>query len=444
MMQQNDSLTPKEIVEQLDRFIIGQAAAKRAVAVALRNRYRRNQLEPKIRDEITPKNIILKGPTGVGKTEIARRLARLVGAPFIKVEATKYTEVGYVGRDVESMIRDLAEVAVRMVKEKKQEEVSQKAEAFVEKKLVAAIVDMKKKKATDTPIEILQQQTVDEYRTGKLDKFIIEIEIQDPPQTPMNMPLGGGMEIGIDIGNIFGSIMPRRIKKRSMTVEQAKKQLIAEESDRLVDKDAVNAEAITLAEQNGIVFIDEIDKIASCGGGNGPEVSREGVQRDILPIVEGSTVQTKYGAIKTDFILFIAAGAFHISRIQDLIPELQGRFPIRVELNSLTKDDFYKILTVPENALTKQYADLLRIDNTNLVFEDEALKMVAELAEQENETSENLGARRLHNILEVLLEDVSFNATNKKPMKDVKIDKKFVQDNMANLLKKTDLRKYVL
>jgi len=437
-------LSPKEIVEQLDRFIIGQSAAKRACAVALRNRYRRNQLPKEIRDEITPKNIILKGPTGVGKTEIARRLAKLVGAPFVKVEATKYTEVGYVGRDVESMIRDLVEVSVRMVKDRKSAEVAVKAEAVVEKKIVAAVVAEKKKKAPDAPIEILQQQTVEEYRTGKLDKFNIEVEISDAPATNLQMPMGQGMEIGIDIGNIFGAIMPKRTKRRMMTVEQARAQLLAEESEKLVDKDALSQEAITLAEQNGIIFIDEIDKIGSKGGGNGPEVSREGVQRDILPIVEGCTVQTKYGPIKTDYILFIAAGAFHISRIQDLIPELQGRFPIRVELNSLTKEDFYKILTVTENALTKQYADLLRVDHVNLKFEDEALKMVADLAEQENETAENLGARRLHNILEVLLEDVSFKASNKTPQKDVVINAKFVKDNMANLIKKTDLRKYVL
>jgi len=440
----NMDLSPKEIVEQLDRFIIGQSAAKRACAVALRNRYRRNQLPKEIRDEITPKNIILKGPTGVGKTEIARRLAKLVGAPFVKVEATKYTEVGYVGRDVESMIRDLVEVSVRMVKDRKSAEVAVKAEAVVEKKIVAAVVAEKKKKAPDAPIEILQQQTVEEYRTGKLDKFNIEVEISDAPATNLQMPMGQGMEIGIDIGNIFGAIMPKRTKRRMMTVEQARAQLLAEESEKLVDKDALSQEAITLAEQNGIIFIDEIDKIGSKGGGNGPEVSREGVQRDILPIVEGCTVQTKYGPIKTDYILFIAAGAFHISRIQDLIPELQGRFPIRVELNSLTKEDFYKILTVTENALTKQYADLLRVDHVNLKFEDEALKMVADLAEQENETAENLGARRLHNILEVLLEDVSFKASNKTPQKDVVINAKFVKDNMANLIKKTDLRKYVL
>jgi len=437
-------LTPKEIVEQLDRYIVGQAAAKRAVAVALRNRYRRNQLPPEVRDEITPKNIILKGPTGVGKTEIARRLARLVGAPFVKVEATKYTEVGYVGRDVESMVRDLVEVAIRMVKDRKQAEVAVKAAHNVERRIVNAVVDIKKRQAPEAPIEILREQTLNEYREGKLDKFMIELEVADGKPPELQLPAGIGMEIGLDIGNIFGAIMPKRTKRRSITVAQAREQLLQEESDRLIDNDALHKEAITLAEQNGIIFIDEIDKIASCGGGSGPEVSREGVQRDILPIVEGSTVQTKYGALKTDYILFIAAGAFHISRIQDLIPELQGRFPIRVELNSLTKEDFFKILTVPANALTKQYIELLRVDNVNLSFEKDALKTLADLAEQENETSENLGARRLHNIMEVLLEEVSFTATKKGPVKDVKVDKKFVQDSMANLIKKTDLRKYVL
>jgi ATP-dependent HslUV protease ATP-binding subunit HslU len=443
-MNDEISLSPKEIVEQLDRFIIGQASAKRAVAVALRNRYRRNKLPQAVRDEITPKNIILKGPTGVGKTEIARRLARIDGAPFVKVEATKYTEVGYVGRDVESMIRDLVEVAIRMIKERKNADVEQKAREIVERKLVNAIVEVKRKQATEVPIEILRQQTVEEYREHKLDKLNIEIDVAAQMPSGMQMPLGAGMEIGIDIGNIFGAMMPKRTQKRNITVAAAREQLMVEESDKLVDKDALNQEAITLAEQNGIVFIDEIDKIGSKGGGNGPEVSREGVQRDILPIVEGCTVQTKYGPIKTDYILFIAAGAFHISRVQDLIPELQGRFPIRVELNSLTKEDFYKILTIPENALTKQYTDLLRVDNVNLKFEDGALKELAQLAEQENETSENLGARRLHNIMEVLLEDVSFNATDKKPMKDIIISKQFVENNMANLIKKTDLKKYVL
>jgi len=439
-------LSPKEIVEQLDRYIIGQSAAKRAVAVALRNRYRRNQLPPEIRDEITPKNIIMKGPTGVGKTEIARRLAKLVGAPFVKVEATKYTEVGYVGRDVESMIRDLAEVAVRMVKDRKHAEVAVKAAANVERRIVNAVVEAKKKQAPDVPVELLRQQTEQEYREGKLDKFMIDLEFTGSNKPiDMQLPMGIGMEIGVDIGNIFGAIMPKRPpRRRTITVEQARAQLLVEESERLIDNDALHQEAVTLAEQNGIIFIDEIDKIASVGGGNGPEVSREGVQRDILPIVEGSTVQTKYGPIRTDYILFIAAGAFHISKIQDLIPELQGRFPIRVDLNSLTKEDFYKILTVPANALTKQYEQLLGVDKVKLSFEKEALKMVAELAEQENETNENLGARRLHNVMEILLEDIAFNATRKGPAKEIKIDKKFVQDNMGNLIKKTDLRKYVL
>jgi len=434
-------LSPIKIVEQLDRFIIGQAAAKRAVAVALRNRYRRSQLPKEVREEITPKNIIMKGPTGVGKTEIARRLAKLVGAPFVKVEATKYTEVGYVGRDVESMVRDLVEVAIRMVKEEKQHEVEKKAAHNVEKRIVNAVVEMKKKQVTDVPEPLLRQQTEEEYRSGKLDNFMIELEIADVMK-PVELPMG--MEIGIDIGNMFGAIMPKKTKRRTMTVEAAKTQLLIEESDKLIDNDSVQQEGVQLAEQSGIIFIDEIDKIASVGGGSGPEVSREGVQRDILPIVEGCTVQTKYGAIKTDYILFIAAGAFHISKIQDLIPELQGRFPIRVELSNLTKEDFFKILTQPENALTKQYQKLLSVDKVELKYADEALQFVAELAEQENETNENLGARRLHNILEVLLEEISFHADGRGAVKNVMIDKKFVEKNMAQIIKKTDLRKYVL
>ena len=437
-------LTPKETVEQLDRYIIGQAQAKRAVAVALRNRYRRGRLPKEVREEITPKNIIMKGPTGVGKTEIARRLAKLVNAPFVKVEATKYTEVGYVGRDVESMVRDLVEVAIRMVKDEKQHEVEKKARDIVEHRLVKAVVDTKKRACVDVPEELLRKQTEEEYRDGKLDKFMIELEVCDSMK-PIDLPMG--MEIGIDIGNIFGAMMPnmKKTKKRSMTVEAARVQLLSEESEKLIDKDALQQEAIIRAEQNGIIFIDEIDKIATCGGGSGPEVSREGVQRDILPIVEGCTVHTKHGPIKTDYILFIAAGAFHVSKIQDLIPELQGRFPIRVELNNLNKDDFLKILTQPENALTKQYTELLKVDKVNLSFDKEALKMVAELAEQENETNENLGARRLHNIMEVLLEEISFKADGRsKEMISTVIDKEFVKKNMANVIKKSDLRKYVL
>jgi ATP-dependent HslUV protease ATP-binding subunit HslU len=435
------NLTPKETTEQLDRYIIGQANAKRAVAIALRNRYRRNQLPLAVREEITPKNIIMKGPTGVGKTEIARRLAKLVGAPFVKVEATKYTEVGYVGRDVESMIRDLVEVAIRMVREEKTSTVREKATAIVDKRLVNAIVDAKKRLVTDVPDDLLRAQTESEYRDGKLNNFMIELDITDNIK-PIEMPMG--MEIGMNIGNIFDSIMPKRTKKRSMTVEAAKAQLYMEESEKLIDNDSVQSEGIARAEQTGIIFIDEIDKIASKGGGHGPEVSREGVQRDILPIVEGCTVQTKYGSIKTDYILFIAAGAFHLSQVKDLIPELQGRFPIRVELDNLNKNDFFKILTQPENAITKQYQELLKVDNVKLDFDKDALKMIAELAEQENDTNENLGARRLHNIMELLLEDVSFNASDRDPIKTVKIDKEFVDKNMAALIKKTDLRKYIL
>jgi ATP-dependent HslUV protease ATP-binding subunit HslU len=437
---------PKETVEQLDRFIIGQKDAKRAVAIALRNRYRRSQLPKSIADEITPKNIIMKGPTGVGKTEIARRLAKLVGAPFIKVEATKYTEVGYVGRDVESMIRDLVEVAVRMAKEKKFEEVKKKAEPIVERRIVNAIVAEKKKKAADTADSILLEQSLQEYRDGKLDNFMIELEVARNMKPVLDIPIGVG--VGIELGTIFDKMapgmFPQQKQKKTLTVETAREQLTEEECDRLTDKDTIAGEGVALAEQSGIIFIDEIDKIGSAGGGSGPEVSREGVQRDILPIVEGSTVQTKYGMVKTDYILFIAAGAFHVSKISDLIPELQGRFPIRVELSSLNKGDFIKILTQPDNAITKQYQELLSVDNVNLKFEKDALELVAEIAESENETSENLGARRLHSIMEILLEDVLFNAGSKKQAEEIVVNKAFVEKNMKQLIRKTDLRKYVL
>ena len=437
---------PKQTVEQLDRYVIGQTEAKRAVAIALRNRYRRSQLSKAEADEITPKNIIMKGPTGVGKTEIARRLAKLVGAPFIKVEATKYTEVGYVGRDVESMIRDLVEVAIRMAKDKKYAEMRQKAEVTVERRLVNAIVAEKKKKVSDMADSLLYDQSLQEYREHKLENLMIELEVSREIKPVIDMPVGVG--VGIEIGSIFDKfapgILPKQTKKKAMTVSAAREILVEEECDKLIDKDAINAEGIAMAEQNGIIFIDEIDKIASTGGGNGPEVSREGVQRDILPIVEGCTVQTKYGMVKTDYILFIAAGAFHVSKVSDLIPELQGRFPIRVELTSLNKDDFYKILTQPDNAITKQYQKLLAVDNVDLQFDKGALMTVAELAESENETSENLGARRLHSIMEQLLEDISFNAGSKKTKETILIDQAFVEKKMHQLIKKTDLRKYVL
>ena len=437
---------PKQTVEQLDRYVIGQTEAKRAVAIALRNRYRRSQLSKAEADEITPKNIIMKGPTGVGKTEIARRLAKLVGAPFIKVEATKYTEVGYVGRDVESMIRDLVEVAIRMAKDKKYAEMRQKAEATVERRLVNAIVAEKKKKVSDMADSLLYDQSVQEYREHKLENLMIELEVSREVKPVIDMPVGVG--VGIEIGSIFDKfapgMFPKQTKKKTMTVSAAREILVEEECDKLIDKDAINAEGIAMAEQNGIIFIDEIDKIASTGGGNGPEVSREGVQRDILPIVEGCTVQTKYGMVKTDYILFIAAGAFHVSKVSDLIPELQGRFPIRVELTSLNMDDFYKILTQPDNAITKQYQKLLAVDNVDIQFDKGALMTVAELAESENETSENLGARRLHSIMEQLLEDISFNAGSKKTKEIIVIDQAFVEKKMHQLIKKTDLRKYVL
>ena len=439
---------PKDIVEQLDRFVIGQKEAKRVVAIALRNRYRRSQLPKAVADEITPKNIIMKGPTGVGKTEIARRLSKLVGAPFIKVEATKYTEVGYVGRDVESMIRDLVEVAIRMTRDAKYAEVRKKAEAIVEKRIVNAIVAEKKKKVTDTAENLLYEQSLNEYREGKLENFMIEFDVVREMKPMIEMPMGMG--VGIEIGSIFDKVsgmFPKQTKKKSMSVSAAREMFIEEECSKLIDKDVINAEGIALAEQKGIIFIDEIDKIGSTGGsGHGPEVSREGVQRDILPIVEGCTVQTKYGMVKTDYMLFIAAGAFHVSKIDDLIPELQGRFPIRVELNSLNKEDFYKILTQPSNAITKQYQELLAVDNVELKFEKDALMLLAELAENENDSNENLGARRLHSIMEHLLEDILFNAGSKKSAEKevIIVDKPFVEKNMKQLIKKIDLHKYVL
>lgn len=435
-------LSPKQIVNELDKYIIGQADAKKAVAIALRNRYRRSKLSKEMRDEITPKNIIMQGPTGVGKTEIARRLSKLVKAPFIKVEATKFTEVGYVGRDCESMIRDLVECSVRLVKEEKVNEVKSKAKIVVENKILDALMSTKKEQNPDMDEKALREQLLEELQCGKLDNEVIEIMIAE-----QSKPIGiiPGMGPDMDLGNVLGSIFPAQKKKKKMTVSKAYENLIAEESDKLIDDDSVNSEAIRRAEQDGIIFIDEIDKIAGKGSSNsGPDVSREGVQRDILPLVEGSTVTTKYGTIKTDYILFIAAGAFHISRVEDLIPEFQGRFPIRVELNNLNKDDFYNILTQPKNALTLQYQEMLRVDNINLTFTEDALKQVAFLAEKENETSENLGARRLHNIMEKLLEDISFNANGEHQLIDITIDKEYVDKTFAETTKKYDLTKYII
>lgn len=432
-------LTPKRIVEELDKYIIGQNTAKKAVAIALRNRYRRSKLSDEVKDEITPKNIIMKGPTGVGKTEIARRLAKLVKAPFIKVEATKYTEVGYVGRDVESMVRDLVECSIRLVKEEKTKEVLEKAKKVVETRIVKILAESRKTEKGDTADEIFKEQLLENLRKGYFDKEIIEIEVKDVPK-PMELVPGGAE---ISIGNIFGDMFPKKTKKRKITVKEAMNMLLAEEADKLIDDDAVNAEAIKRAEQEGIIFIDEMDKIAGKGNASGADVSREGVQRDILPIVEGCTVMTKYGPIKTDYILFIAAGAFHVSKVSDLIPELQGRFPILVELDSLTKEDFVKILTTPENAITKQYEILLGVDNVDLSFTEGAIEKMAEIAENLNATAEDIGARRLHTVMEELIEDVSFNADG-ETLEKVVVDEEFVMNKFGKQFASKDLRKYIL
>ena len=434
-------LSPKQIVEQLDKYIIGQDEAKKAVAIALRNRYRRSRLPKEVREEITPKNIIMKGPTGVGKTEIARRLAKLVRAPFVKVEATKYTEVGYVGKDVEGMIRDLAECSYRLVKAEKEEEVKAKATSAAEKRVLKIILEAKKDERGDTAKEVFEGRLLSELRAGKLNNFVIEMDVEDIPQ-PMELVPGGA---SISIGSIFGDMFRGKKKKRRITVGEAMEIALAEEADKLVDEDAVKAEALYRAENDGIVFIDEIDKIAGKGE-RGADVSREGVQRDILPIVEGSTVVTKYGPVKTDFVLFIAAGAFHVSSIEDLIPELQGRFPVSVELQSLTKEDFIRILTETQNSLTFQYAELLSVDNIELKFEPDAIERIAEISVDLNATSEDIGARRLHTVMEYLLEDVSFNAGGMDvptPI-PVAITGAYVDEHLSKLTGNRDLKKYVL
>ena len=412
-----EKLTPKQIVKELDRYIIGQQNAKKAVAVALRNRYRRSQLPADVREEITPKNIIMQGPTGVGKTEIARRLAKLVKAPFVKVEATKFTEVGYVGRDVESMIRDLVEVSVRLVRDEMMKDVEIKAKANVYNVLLKAVFPLRKSAHPDKSDEELKEIVRKELENGELDDLIIEIELPEGNKPQQLMP--GGVEI--NIGDIMGGLLPKRKKLKK-----------------------VNTEAIRRAENEGIIFIDEMDKIAGKGNTNGPDVSREGVQRDILPIVEGCTVNTKYGQIKTDYILFIAAGAFHVSSVSDLIPELQGRFPINVRLDSLTENDFVEILTKPDNAILRQYEQLLKVDKVLLDFTDEAIKEIASVAAAENENSENIGARRLHTIMESLLDDISYNAGNLDSEVTVRIDKNYVLEHLDKTIKTLNLRKYVL
>ncbi|MBR6219289.1 MAG: ATP-dependent protease ATPase subunit HslU [Clostridia bacterium] len=452
-------LTPREIVRELDRFIVGQDEAKRAVAVALRNRYRRAQLPEDIREEVTPKNILMIGPTGVGKTEIARRLARLVDAPFVKVEATKFTEVGYVGRDVESIIRDLVEASIRLVKAQHAERVRIRAEAAVEDRLVELLTHTQKRKPAN-PIDILlgnkpkspepspeersalavrQGDVRERLRRGELEHEIVEVEVEQS----MPQPEIPGMDMNMN--DVLGSILPKKTHLRKVEVREARKILLSEEEQNLIDMDQVYSEAIERAEQHGIVFLDEIDKVAGRGGGHGPDVSREGVQRDILPIVEGSTVNTKYGPVKTDHVLFIAAGAFHVSKVTDLIPELQGRFPVRVDLKPLTVEDYRRILTQPENALIRQYQLLLGVDGVSLEFEDSALAEIAEYAWQANESSENIGARRLHTLMERILNDIAFNAGGgDAPEISVKVNAEYVKAQLSGDIHQKDVRKYIL
>ncbi|MDQ0227615.1 HslU--HslV peptidase ATPase subunit [Metabacillus niabensis] len=462
-------LTPKQIVERLDQYIVGQKDAKKAVAVALRNRYRRSLLSEKLRDEVVPKNILMIGPTGVGKTEIARRIAKIARAPFIKVEATKFTEVGYVGRDVESMVRDLVETAVRLVKEEKMTDVKGAAEENANKRLVELLVPGKKKQSTvKNPLEMLfgaanqaqednepanDEESLKEKRKriahqlalGELEDHYVTIEVEEQQPSMFDMLQGSGMEqMGMNMQDALGNLMPKRKKKRKLTIREARKVLTNEEASKLIDMDEVTQEAVVRSEQTGIIFIDEIDKIAGKSkGGSTADVSREGVQRDILPIVEGSTVVTKYGTVKTDHVLFIAAGAFHISKPSDLIPELQGRFPIRVELTKLSVDDFVKILVEPDNALLKQYTALIQTEGIQLEFSDDAIRKIAEVAFEVNQNTDNIGARRLHTILERLLEDLSFEAPDIN-LEKIVITPQYVEDKLGEISKNKDLSQFIL
>lgn len=462
-----NQLTPKQIVEKLDQYIVGQTGAKKSVAVALRNRYRRQLMDESIRDEIIPKNILMIGPTGVGKTEIARRIAKIVRAPFSKVEATKFTEVGYVGRDVESMVRDLVEVSVRLVKEEKMQLVRVKAEKNAEKRLIKLLAPSQKKKQTTSqnPLEALfggmnqsdesAEEEVDQelknkrsqiewrLQNGELDDEIVTVEVKEQQNPMLDMMRGAGMDQMNGMQDALSGMFPAKKKKRKVTVREAKKILFEDEASKLIDSDELAAEGIHRAEQMGMIFIDEIDKIASKEGGGNAQVSREGVQRDILPIVEGSQISTKYGTVNTEYILFIAAGAFHMSKPSDLIPELQGRFPIRIELDKLTQDDFYKILTEPDNALIKQYKALLKTEGIDLIFTKEAVERIAEIAFQVNQDSDNIGARRLHTILEKLLEDLLFEAPEIN-MESIKVTENYVNEKLAPIMTNKDLTQFIL
>lgn len=446
-------LTPTEIVKELDKYIVGQDAAKKSVAIAIRNRWRRMQVPDNLREEIMPNNIIMIGPTGVGKTEIARRLAKLVNAPFIKVEASKYTEVGYVGRDVESMVRDLTEYAVNMVKAEKSAEVQDKAKQLAEERIIDILVPNKPKRPVNETQAIEEEslsQTREKFREklrkGELDNRTIEVDI--PTEQVPAMQIFGPFsleEMGVNLQEMFGNLLPKKLKKRKMTIAEAKTILAQEEAQKLIDMDMVIKEALNRVQNSGIIFIDEIDKIAgSRGETHGPDVSREGVQRDLLPIVEGTSVMTKYGLVKTDHILFIASGAFHISKPSDLIPELQGRFPIRVELNSLTEEDFFKILTMPQNALIKQYSALLETEGIKLEFSEESIREIARIATEVNEQVENIGARRLHTIMTNLLEELLFNAPDRVNENKILVTKEMVREKLSNIVKNRDLSRYIL
>ncbi len=447
-------LTPGEIVAELDRYIVGQERAKRAVAIALRNRWRRQNLPPELRDEVAPKNIIMIGPTGVGKTEVARRLSKLAGAPFLKVEASKYTEVGYVGRDVESMIRDLTELAVSMVKAEMTARVREKAEALAEERLLDLLLPRRTQEpfssgsleqvTPEASRETTKEKLRAQLRAGRLDDRMVELETQQQVMPMIEVLSGQGMEeMGIHLKDMLSNLMPSRTKKRRVRIAEARRLLVQEEAQKLVDMEEVVAEAIRRAENSGIIFLDELDKVAGREGSHGPEVSREGVQRDLLPIVEGSSVTTKYGIVRTDHILFIAAGAFHVAKPSDLIPELQGRFPIRVELDPLTREDFVRILTEPQNALIRQYVELLKTEQVTLRFTPEAVEAVAEIAMNVNASTENIGARRLYTIMEKLLEEISFNAPA-LPGKELTIDAGYVHERLGDITRDQDLSRYIL